>query len=119
MSTQQMNLRSLIYHAEAVRTVATATIEPEVNRLIAEKVIGIRAGLDLHEQFGKIEDEINKFKSKVRDLLREAKSDDLHAVHLSLDTDPEPAGVRDTFVPREACMPGNGPDAERFNPLQD
>ena len=119
MSNQQMNLRSLIYQAEAVKTVAMATIEPEVNRLIAEKVIRIRDGLALQEQFGKVEDEINKFKSKVRDLLREAKSDDLYAVHLSLDMDPEPAGVRDTFVPREACVRNDGPDAERFNAMQD
>lgn len=32
-----------------------------------------------------------------------------------LDYDPEPHGARDTFVPH----PSEGPDAERFNPLQD
>ena len=44
------------------------------------------------------------------------------------ESDPEPHGSRDTFVPRSALRRSNrvpfkpaseGPDAERFNPLQD
>ena len=43
-----------------------------------------------------------------------AASDELQALIESTNPDPEPHGSRDTFVPYP-----DGPDAERFNPLQD
>jgi hypothetical protein len=36
-----------------------------------------------------------------------------------IDDDPEPHGARDTFVPKEACVPSEGPEPEQFNSLQD
>ncbi len=65
-------------------------------------------------------DLINRLMTLTKSMMEDQRSMAKLVISTTLDSiDPEPHGSRDTFVPREACVPSDGPDGERFNPLQD
>ena len=105
MSERESELRFLVRNVEAVETVASSSIMSAILSLMAQegkyRVIDLKEFNQLISGYNKIDDAIAELKTLI------------HQMN-GTQVDPEPHGSRDTFVPHP-----DGPDAERFNPLQD
>jgi hypothetical protein len=111
-------LRTLKVAAESVRNLGSLAVDRPMHNLIVAKLITIPEMLELQSQWNGVSDHLDKFIDIAERIFVDAV-DDAWCDRVSRDMEPEPHGARDTFVPKEACVPSEGPEPEQFNSLQD
>jgi hypothetical protein len=111
-------LRTLKVAAESVRNLGTLAVQRPIHNLRAAHIITIPEMLDLQSEWNGVSDHLDKFIDIAERIFVEAV-DDAWDDRVSRDMEPEPHGARDTFVPKEACVPSEGPEPEQFNTMQD
>jgi hypothetical protein len=105
MQPRKAELANLNRNIEALKTILGSSVYATMNALLVEdkdnRLVSVAEYLRLSEAFNKVEDAIIDLNHLVHDMN-------------GTRAEPEPHGSRDTFVPHP-----DGPDAERFNAMQD